>query len=302
MSRFRRNLWLYPLFQIPLLFLIGCLVAASLFWLLGLGRPNVAVTIALDLSTSTYTDQPFNAPGTILYQEVEAVRVYLKENSQLKVANKIQVLGFGGSVQSLTGDFNGDNQQVETRLSQALKNPALPQLVSTHTTNINAAIQHGVDTLSKVSGHCRELLLVTDGGASVSPKVVADAVVQKVRINTILVGADSSELRLASITTNGTYIPTSRQVDLRELFVDKFFLQFNSNLKWILVWLGCAWVAFVWLLTLPLDQWILQGLMKLPMHLSGQLALGNALFWSIATPLILWRLLQMIGLRFFSPC
>ncbi len=39
--------------------------------------------------------------------------------------------------------------------------------------------------------------------------------------------------------------------------------------------------------------------MNLPMNFSGQLALGNALFWTIVTPLILW---QLSGLPLFSTC
>jgi Ca-activated chloride channel family protein len=58
----------------------------------------------------------------------------------------------------------------------------------------------------------------------------------------------------------------------------------------------------MWLLTLPLDKWIFQDLMKLPMNLAGQLALGNALFWSVATPLVVWRLGQLFGSPFFSSC
>ena len=73
LSRYRRPLWRYPLFQIPLLLLGACLAAALLFWLLGLGRVPVAVAIALDLSSSTYSSE-FNAPGSIMAQEVQAVQ------------------------------------------------------------------------------------------------------------------------------------------------------------------------------------------------------------------------------------
>ncbi|MEW5856817.1 MAG: VWA domain-containing protein, partial [Cyanobacteriota bacterium] len=81
MSRSRRGLWLYPLFQIPLMLLGACIVVTALIWLLGLGRPPVAVAIALDLSSSTYGTQ-FNAPGTVMDREVAAVRSYLQQNAQ----------------------------------------------------------------------------------------------------------------------------------------------------------------------------------------------------------------------------
>ncbi len=129
MSRSSRNFWQYPLFQIPLMCLAGCLVAAALFWALGLGRPNVAVAIALDLSSSTHDPQPFNAPGTVMATEIEAVRSYLKENDrQLSKQNQLQIFGFGGAVRPLTSSFTDNTKQLDNELTQALKNADLPLL------------------------------------------------------------------------------------------------------------------------------------------------------------------------------
>ncbi|MBD2003790.1 MULTISPECIES: vWA domain-containing protein [Cyanophyceae] len=301
MSSFRRAFWRYPLFQIPLMFLSLCLIAALLCWLLGLGRPKVAVAIALDLSTSTYGTQ-FNAPGTIMYQEVQAVQSYLAENAQLRNANQVQILGFGGVVQSLTGnEFKTDSKQVSDELTQALQNPDLPQLVANNTTDINAAIQKGTEALSGVSDRCRELLLVTDGGANVSPNVVSNAVARKVKVNAIVVGADSPELKLTAFTTGGIYA-SGETSNLQRFFTERFFTRFNSNRQWIILWLGAAWIALMWMLTLILDKFIFQGLFKLPMNLSGQLSLGNALFWSVLTPIIIWQIWKILDLPFFSSC
>lgn len=84
MTNYRIKLWSYPLFQIPLILLGVCLIMLLLFWLLGFGRPQVAVAIALDVSGSTYESNidKFNATGTILNQQVKAVQAYLKENNQ----------------------------------------------------------------------------------------------------------------------------------------------------------------------------------------------------------------------------
>lgn len=81
MVRSRRPLWRYPLFQIPLMCLGACLVIAILVWTLEIGRPKVSVAIAIDLSPSTYQPQAFNASGTLMAQEVEAVRIYLRQNT-----------------------------------------------------------------------------------------------------------------------------------------------------------------------------------------------------------------------------
>ncbi|MHC5937953.1 VWA domain-containing protein [Nostoc sp.] len=298
MSRFRRSFWLYPLFQIPLIVFGVCLVATILCSVLTLGRPSVAVAIALDLSSSTYQDQSFNAPNTVMAQEVAAVRSYIEENSQqLKVPNNIQIFGFGDQVIPLSSSFASDRQKLEDELNSALANPNLSSQIGTGT-NLSQAIDQGTKALSNIQYRCRELLLVTDGVADVIPSVLIQAVAQKVKINAVVVGADAPQIKSATDTTNGIYI-SGESNNLLIFFKDIFFASFNSNLKWVYFWRGCTWIAFMWLIILPLDRWVFQGLIKLPMNLSGQLVLGNALFWTIVIPLILW---QLSSLPFFSTC
>nr|WP_199305002.1 vWA domain-containing protein [Coleofasciculus sp. FACHB-125] len=274
----------------------ACIVVTALIWLLGLGRPPVAVAIALDLSSSTYSTE-FNAPGTVMYQEVAAVRSYLQQNAQqLRNKNQIQVLGFGGVVRSLTGDFKTDSQQVDAELTQALANPDLPQLVANNTTDINLAIQKGTEALGTIGQkRCRELLLVTDGGANVSPAIITDARNRKVRINTVVIGEGSPELQAAALATGGIYL-SGEQNNLEMLFTDTFFTRFNSNLKWLILGLGATWIALMWTLILPLDRWLFQGLIGFNRSLSGQLSLSNALFWSVLTPLIVWQLFSLLDI------
>nr|WP_199306274.1 vWA domain-containing protein [Coleofasciculus sp. FACHB-T130] len=274
----------------------ACIVVTALIWLLGLGRPPVAVAIALDLSSSTYSTE-FNAPGTVMYQEVAAVRSYLQQNAQqLRNKNQIQVLGFGGVVRSLTGDFKTDSQQVDAELTQALANPDLPQLVANNTTDINLAIQKGTEALGTIGQkRCRELLLVTDGGANVSPAIITDARNRKVRINTVVIGEGSPELQAAALATGGIYL-SGEQNNLEMLFTDTFFTRFNSNLKWLILGLGATWIALMWTLILPLDRWLFQGLIGFNRSLSGQLSLSNALFWSVLTPLIVWQLFNLLDI------
>jgi len=299
--RYRRRLWLYPLFQIPLICLGICLVAAVLFALLGLGRPSVAVAIALDLSSSTFSEpSQFNQPGTVMYQEVIAVESYLDQNAQLlRVPNQIQVFGFAGVVLPLTDSFQTDSQQVSTELNQALQNPNLIQRIVPGTTDLNLAIQEGTDALSPIQDHCRELLLVTDGEADVDAEVIQAAAARRVKINAVVVGGDAPDLRNAAATTGGIY-HSGQVTNLETVFTNQFFRNFNSNRRWVIFWLGAAWISLMWLLILPLDRWIFQGWLKLPMNLAGQLALGNAFFWTVATLLIIWHLAK--GLPFISLC
>ncbi|MBC6453212.1 MAG: VWA domain-containing protein [Hormoscilla sp. SP5CHS1] len=301
MNNHRRPLWLYPLFQITFTILGACLVAALLFGLLGFGRPPVAVAIALDLSSSTYGAGIFNAAGTIMAQEVQAVEAYLEKNSPdiLRQPNQVQVFGFGGVVKPLTNGFNSDSQQVKAELTQALRNPNLPEQIVASTTNLDLAIEEGTHALRNIQGRCRELLLVTDGEAPVNPGIIADAALSRVKINSVVIGGEAPALATAALATGGVYL--SEDVDnLELLFTNRFLSRFNSNIRWIIFWLGCAWIAWMWMLIMPIDRWILQGIMQKHWTISGKLALGNALFWTFATPGIIWPLAG--GIPFRSQC
>lgn len=299
----RRPIILYPAFQIPLMGLVICLIIALLFWLFGVGRPTVAVAISLDLSVSTYSNdiQRFNAPGTVMQQEIEAVRAYLDRNSleNLRIPNKVQVFGFGGVVLPLTQGFQSDSKAIKSELDRALQVPNLVQRVVPNKTDISLAIQEGTRALSQISDHCRELLLVTDGEANVLPQAVADAVEQRVKINSIVVGNEAPALRGAAIATGGTYISNSTS-SLEALFTHKFFTLFNSNWRWLVFWLGLAWICLMWVLYLPLYQWVFQDFLKVHWTLASKIAFTNALFWTTATPGILWRLLG--SFPFSSQC
>lgn len=292
----------YPLFQVPLIALVICLILALLCAFLGFGRPQVAVAIALDLSASTYNNnlESFGQSGTILHQEIEAVNAYLDYNQQqLKRPNQVQVFGFAGNTQPLTPDFNSDTQTLKTQLNQAIANPNLLPNIAPDRTDINLAIATGNKALSSISNGCRELLLVTDGEANISPQIIADTKLNKIKLNVVLVGDDSLLLRSAAIATGGIYLSGEAQT-LDRLFTESLFTRFNSNLRWVIFWLGCAWIAFMWMLCLPLNRLIFQQLMQLNWHKSSQLALSNALFWTFATPGILWRIAG--GIPIISGC
>jgi Ca-activated chloride channel family protein len=238
----------------------------------------------------------------VLNEEVKAVNTYLEYNNKnLKKPNEIAVFGFGGEVLPLTKSFQTESGKIKAQLKQSLENPNLIQEIDPGATNINRAISEGVKALLQTSNSCRELLLVTDGIADVSPQVIAEATLNKVKVNVVLIGQEAPALREATLATKGIYLSGEAE-NLGALFTEKLFARFNSNLKWIVLWLGAAWVAFMWLLTLPLDRWIFQGIMKYHWSLAGQLALGNAIFWSVVTPLILWQMWKLLGLPFFSYC
>lgn len=306
MTKYRRALWLYPLFQIPAMLLVGCLIMAVLFWLLGLGRPNVSVAIALDLSNSTYENQAFNAPGSIMAAQIDAVRNYLNENTTLRNPNQVQVFGFGNQVIPLTGSFQGDSNQVIAELDQTLSSPGTGQQVDPNGTDVNAALRESQNALNQTANQCKEVLLVTDGtGDTVEQDLIQAALNDNIKINVLVVAENiTQELRniglaQAALQTGGIFIPGSAS-NLSFLFIDEFFNNFNSNLRWLIFWVGLAWIALMWAMVMPLDKWILQGVFKLPMHLAGQIAIFNAVFWTATTPGIIWRLAS--GLPFLTSC
>lgn len=303
MNSYRRPLWLYPLFQIPMMLLALFLLLAILFWFLGLGRPNVAVAIAIDLSGSTYQPKAFNAAGTVMSQEIDAVNSYLEKNAQLRNPNQVKIYGFrSGKVKEMTPSFDDDHEKIKKELNQSMDKIAANLESEPERDDLNEPIQQGIRDLSNISDTCREILLVSDTGVDVTPsRIISKALTHKVRINAI--GFDGNVPNLQTITTasGGLYVVGDGN-DLEAFFRDKFFFRFNNNLKWVVLWLGSAWIALMWVLTLPLDRWFFQDLLKLHWSPSGHFALGNALFWSVLTPIILWRLWEFLGLPFFSAC
>ena len=260
MKSYRRGLWLYPVFQIPLICLGICLIIAALFWLFKFGRPQVAVAIALDLSNSTYEGRTelFNAPGTVLNQEVEAVQAYLERNNEeiLRRPNKVKVFGFGKQVIPLTTNFENNSTKTEQELLQTLKAVETPQAVLPDNTDIDLAIKTGIRELKKVQDSCKELILVTDGidgQANISPLLLAEALANRIKINSIVVGQQALALKTAALGTRGKYI-SGNSNNLSTFFTEDFFSFFNSNLKWIIFWLGLAWISLMWMLVLPLDS------------------------------------------------
>jgi Ca-activated chloride channel homolog len=302
MTNYPRGLWLYPLFQIPLMFLGLFLTIALLFWLIGFGRPPVAVAIALDLSSSTYSGQ-FNGAGSKMSQEIAAVEAYLSKNNSgiLKQPNEIQVIGFASGVQPLTNNFSSDGSAISQQLKSAIK-PELANIIGGGT-NLDLAINEGTNSLTKIEEKCRELLLVTDGEATISPEIITQAISKKVSLNAIVIGAEAPIIQAATFTTGGKYISADIN-NLETLFTKDFFDSFNNNWKWIIFWLGLAWIAFMFTIIMPLDRWIFQGLFRMPINLAGRLAIANALFWTAATPGILWRIYQIfnLSLPFIKTC
>lgn len=272
----------YPLFQIPLIALIICLIIAPLggFW--GIGKPEVAVAIALDLSSSTH--------GYILDQEIKAINAYVDYNqTKLKKPNLVQVWGFGGSIKPLTGDFTSDSEIIKQQLQQTLNQSNWEKRINSGSTNLNLAITTTTAALAKNPQVCRELLVVTDGKADLHQKIVREASLAGVKINAVIIGGDSLQLKAATEKTGGIYL-TETVENLENLFTQQIFQKFNTNLPWVIFWLGCAWIAWMWMLCLPLNRLFFQRFLGFNWHRASQLSIAHAYFHTALTPIIIWHL------------
>jgi Ca-activated chloride channel family protein len=225
-------------------------------------------------------------------QEIQAVQSYLAQSSQLKQPNSVKTWGFATDIIPLTANFNTDGTKIIQELNASLQSD-LPQRIGGGT-NVDLAIQQGSDALALSKG-CRHLLIVTDGAVEINPEIVKKAFNQGVKISAIVVEADSVPLRTAAFLTGGKYL-IGEKTTLESLFTETLFKDWNNNWRWVIFWLGLAWIAFHWLLVLPLDRWVLQGWLKKRIDDSARIALGNALSWTILTPLILWQLYRLLNL------
>ncbi|ACB50388.1 unknown [Crocosphaera subtropica ATCC 51142] len=307
MLKYRRKVIEYPLFYTPLI-LVGLFLAfALLFGLLNIGKPPVAVVIALDVSSSTYQGQSFNAPNTIMDQEVQAVNAYLEANAKLSNPNKVQILGIGGGkAPKLTASMDSSQDVILDQLNRQLNDPNLPYQLrpEPQQDDLDIVINNATEILEEQENHCKELLMVTDAGVTITQSAVTQATGKNIKLNSLVFGTESvPNLRSASRQTDGIYIDNITLSNtggnyLEEVFLNDFFRQFNSNWKWIRFWLGCALIAFLWLLVLPLDRWVFQGVFNMSMEPSGKIALGIAFIGTMITV----ALMIAGGLPLISPC
>lgn len=300
-----RPFYRYGMFQKPAILLGVCLVAALLFWLLQWGQPGrVSVVIALDLSNSTYENGVLNGPGTVSAEAIQATKNYIDASSRLRVPNQIQVLGFGGAVVPLTSEFSQDREVLIQSIDAAVAPNAptnIANRVMPNATSTNLAIQEGIQALENAPVGCRELLVVTDGNDELDAAQVAAAIASGIKLNFIVISQEPTNFTDAVAQSGGIYLVANAASELSSLLVDRFFSKINSNFQWVLLWLGAAWIALMWTLVLPLDRF-LQKVGGMRFDRSGQIAMAHALFWTAATPGIVWKLLQILKLPFFAQC
>ena len=302
MATNKRAFWRYRLFQVPCLGLIASSLILLLCAQFNFGMPKVAVAIALDISGSTQSAGQFNAPGSIMSTAVEAVNAYLDTNAILKQPNHVKVIAMGGGkAPELTKEFQGDIEAIKSELKKSIQDPKLPESIKPEPPqdDLNVVFQKANQSFASVPNMCHELVVVSDSGVNLSESTIDEAVGNKVRVSAIIFGGkDVNALQQAATLTKGLYL-SGNAGDFKQFFIDRFFPKFNSNLRWIIFWLGMTWIALMWVLILPLDIF-LRKVMKYSLNFAGKFALNHAFFWTSLTPVIVWKLAE--GLPFMNAC
>jgi Ca-activated chloride channel homolog len=294
MPLYTKPVWSYAIFQIPafltILFLTLAVLTYSQAWFL----PEVAVQIALDLSSSTYeSTKVFRGSGTIMQAEIDAVKEYAARNASLPTPNLLSLSGFADRVVPITQNFSKHPREIEAAIEGVIQPSIAPQLGGS--TNLNEALDNGLGLLKTQAGKCKEILVITDGQANIEPAKIDQASQNKVRLNFLIVGQPvPPNLATAAVKTSGVAI-TASSVNISALVSGRLFNRFNSNLPRIKLFLGAAWISLMWMVILPIDRW-LQNQIKLRFDRSSLIALSNAIFWTIIV--LFWA----VSLNLFQGC
>jgi Ca-activated chloride channel homolog len=285
--------WHYSYFQIPailtVVFLILALLTSSFKWF----PPSVSVQVMLDLSGSTYkTTNIFRGTGTIMAAEIEAVKEYARQNAGSENPNLISLSGFASQVIPITQNFSSDSREIEQSLERVVQ-PSIAPLIG-NGTDLNIAVEKGLDSLKSQIRRCKKMLIVADGITELREDLVSQTISNDVRLNFLIVEQNIPiNLSEISLRTGGVALPANVS-NIRELVSKDFRQKFNSNSKRVNFFLGAAFISSMWMLVLPLDRF-LQTYRKIRFDWTGKIALLNALFWTIF-------ILLRVGIPFLSEC
>lgn len=276
-----QGFWRYGIFQFPAILTALFLVLALLTSQLVLFPELVTVQIALDLSSSTYEKtQVFRGSGTIMQQEIEAVKAYVAKNATLAKPNLISVSGFANRVIPITPQFTHNPQDISRSIDQVVQ-PVLASQIGGQT-NINLAVENGLSQLKTNSGRCSQLLVITDGEFDLAEPTVNQAQKNGAKLNFLIVGQPvNSKISNWANQTGGIALNATPD-NISQLLTNQVFNQFNHS-RFTPWFLGLGFISFMWMLLLPLDQLIFKSLKTRP-DVSGIIALYNAIFWTVVTP------------------
>ncbi|HBK22242.1 MAG TPA: VWA domain-containing protein [Planktothrix sp. UBA10369] len=275
--------WRYGIFQFFAILTVVFLVLGLLTSQLILFQELVTVQIALDLSSSTYEEtRVFRGPGTIMQQEIKAVKAYIGKNATLAEPNLLSVSGFADQVIPITQQFTSNPQEIEQAIEQVVK-PGLDSQIGGGT-HIDLVVENGLSQLKNNSGRCPKLLVITDGEFDLAEPTVNQARNSGVKLNFLIVGQPVTPEILNWASQTGGIALNANPENISKLLTHQVFNQFNRS-RFTPWFLGFGFISLMWMLLLPLDRLIKS--MKIRADFSGIIAVYHAIFWTVVTPLFL---------------
>lgn len=273
------NYWRYPILQLSGFLVSVFLIFSLLTNFLGWFSPTVSVKMMLDLSGSTY-DTGFRSAGSLIEAEIEAVKAYARENAVTSNPNNLSLSGFADRVVPITSNFSSDATAIETALEQVVKPQIIDQVGGG--TNLTLAVEEGLNSLTNQFDRCKEMLVVTDGDASLSSAQIFRAQANRVKLNFLIVGQTIPyHLAQAAQDTGGIALSANVQ-NIQFLIANRLRQKFSSNSKFVKLFLSLAMISLIWMLLFPLDK-LLQNLLRIRFDHAGKIALFNAVFWTMLT-------------------
>ncbi|MEM8829478.1 MAG: vWA domain-containing protein [Cyanobacteria bacterium P01_G01_bin.19] len=283
--------WRYPILQLSSFLVLVFLIISLLTNTLGWFTPPVSVQMMLDLSSSTHS-QDVKSGGSLMEAEIAAVKAYAEENALSPNPNNLSLAGFADLVQPITNNFSADSEAIATALDQTIQGDTINRLGGG--TNLTLAVESGINSLSTQLDRCKEMLVVTDGAANLSPTQILRAQSNRVKLNFLIVGQTiPHNLAQAARDTGGLALSADLQ-NIQSLIANRLRQKFSSNSKFVKLFLSLALISLVWMLLFPLDR-LLQTLLQIRFDHAGRIALFNAVFW---TMMAFWCL----GLPAFQRC
>ncbi|WP_019508817.1 vWA domain-containing protein [Pleurocapsa sp. PCC 7319] len=271
--------WRYPILQLSGFLVLVFLVVSLLTNTLGWFSPPVSVQMMLDLSSSTY-DRDFKSGKSLMAAEIEAVKAYAKENALSPNPNNLSLAGFADLVQPITNNFSADSEAIATALEQAVQANIFKQVGGG--TNLTLAVESGINSLSSQLERCKEMLVVTDGAANLSPTQILRAQSHRVKLNFLIVSQTiPHNLAQAARDTGGLALSADVQ-NIQSLITNRLRQKFSSNSKFVKFFLSLALISLMWMLLFPLDR-LLQNFLQIRFDHAGRIALFNAVFWTMMT-------------------
>ena len=283
--------WRYPILQLSSFLVFVFLVVSLLTNTLGWFSPPVSVQMMLDLSNSTRS-QDIQSGKSLMEAEIEAVKAYAEENAQSTNPNNLSLAGFADLVQPITNNFSADSRAISTALEQTVQGDITNRVGSG--TNLTLAVESGINSLASQLDRCKEMLVVTDGAANLSPTQILRAQSNRVKLNFLIVGQTiPHNLAQAAHNTGGLALSADVQ-NIQSLIANRLRHKFSSNSKFVKFFLSLALISLVWMLLFPLDR-LLQTLLQIRFDHAGRISLFNAVFWTMMA--FYW-----LGLPAFQRC